>query len=111
MPRSAFVYLHGVATTLCQVIGLALVASALTVWSKAFRQWSCSGQQTLILTRALTTPLMSHGSVLPALPTDAHEIIAREALRQCRSGLHAWLRLSLVCKDWAAALCGAMRLF
>ena len=43
----------------------------------------------------------------PALPADAHRIIAREALRLCRGGLHAWLRLSLVCKDWQAALSGA----
>ena len=53
-----------------------------------------------------STQRMTSGP-MPALPTDAHRIIAREALRQCRNGVNAWMRLSLVSKEWAAALRGA----
>ncbi len=52
--------------------------------------------------RAARSSRTNSGTMPAALPTDAHWIIAREALRLCRNGVNAWMRLSLVCKEWAA---------
>ena len=44
---------------------------------------------------------------LRQLPNDALRLVVQAALRQAGSTVQAWVRLSLVCKAWQAALQGA----
>ena len=45
---------------------------------------------------------------LQQVPHDALQLIVQAAMRQEGSTVQAWVRLSLVCKDWRAALTGAL---
>ena len=49
----------------------------------------------------------SRASPVQQLPKDTLHVILQAAMRQQGSIVQAWVRLSLVCMDWHAALKGA----